>query len=84
VLFLEQRGEATGTSSGGGELLVRMLASFCCEIGKKASISRCTRAWESEWDQRKGVGYRWLIGIDELLWLFLRAPVGDSVSLAAN
>jgi hypothetical protein len=60
---------------------VRMLASFCCELGRKASISRCARTREREQDQREGAGYQWIVGIDKLLWLFLRAPVGDSVCL---
>jgi hypothetical protein len=57
------------------------LRHFCCELGRKASINRCARAWKREWDQREGARYRWLVKIDELLWLFLRALVGDSICL---
>jgi hypothetical protein len=56
---------------------------FCCRFGSRKCVSGCARARERQRDQREGAGYRWLVGIDELLWLFLQALVVELGSLAA-
>jgi hypothetical protein len=62
---------------------VTTTSSFCCGFGSRKCVSGCARARERERDQREGAGYRWLVGIDELLWLFLRALVVELGSLVA-